>query len=175
MYLAGRSVTVGCVVALLCGGGLARVTRLDLRYLPLLAGGAALETLAAVWGAGAVPLGLLLAGYALLVAFALANARLPGMILVAAGLAANMTVMALDGGMPVRGVAAGAHLGLRHHPEGPGDRLRGLADVVHLGWLDQTVSAGDVCLSLGAATVAWIALDPPPVIPRLRRRRVPSP
>ena len=48
--------------------------------------------------------GILLAGYVLLICFAVRNAGLTGMVLVAVGLLANLAVIAVDGGMPVRGL-----------------------------------------------------------------------
>jgi hypothetical protein len=75
------------------------------------------------------------------------------MVLVAFGLFANATVITLNGGMPVRGLPAGATAGARHHGERPGDHLTALADVVHLAPLHETVSPGDLVLSLGVATV----------------------
>ena len=46
-------------------------------------------------------------------------------------------------------------IGRRHHGERPGDHLTGLADVVHLAPLGETVSAGDIVLSLGVARSWW--------------------
>ena len=82
----------------------------------------------------------------LLIGFALRNAGLTGMVLVAVGLLANLTVIAVDRGMPVRGLPAGVSDGWRHHGERPGDHLTGLADVVRLTPLGETVSAGDIVL-----------------------------
>ena len=68
---------------------------------------------------------VLVAGYLLLVGFALRNAGLTGMVLVAFGLLANLAVIVVDGGMPVRGLPAGAADGPRHHgdtPRGPPGR-----------------------------------------------------
>jgi hypothetical protein len=62
-------------------------------------------------------------------------------------------VIAVDGGMPVRGVPAGAALGPRHHGVRPGDHLVELSDQIRLAPLDVTVSPGDIVLSLGVATV----------------------
>jgi hypothetical protein len=121
-------------------------------------------------GAGGVATAFVIAGYAGLIAFALANYRLIGMVLIAMGLAANLTVIAVDGGMPVRGVPQGYDLGPRHHPERPGDQLTGLADVVHVGVIGETVSAGDIVLSVGSAAVVWGLLAPGRGRRSLRRR-----
>jgi hypothetical protein len=102
----------------------------------------------------------LIAGYLLLVGFALRNLAITGMVLVAMGLLANLTVVALNGGMPVRGLPAGTTYGPRHHGQRPGDRLTGLADVVHLPALGEIVSPGDLVLGLGVATVVVTLMRP---------------
>jgi hypothetical protein len=67
----------------------------------------------------------------------------------------------------VRGLPAGVSDGWRHHGERPGDRLTGLADVIPITPLGETVSAGDLVLSLGVAT-AMASLT------RTRRRPAPE-
>ncbi|MGH9115380.1 MAG: hypothetical protein ACRDWW_06065, partial [Acidimicrobiales bacterium] len=64
----------------------------------------------------------------------------------------NFTVTTIDGGMPVRGEPPGAALGARRHGERPSDRFVALGDVVPVGFLGETVSAGDIVLALGVAT-----------------------
>jgi hypothetical protein len=107
----------------------------------------------------------MIAGYVLMIGFALRNVAVTGMVLVAAGLLANLTVIAVDRGMPVRGLAAEVSDGWRHHGERPADRLMGLADVVRTP-LGETISAGDIVLSLGVATA---------VVSLMRPRRRPAP
>jgi hypothetical protein len=102
-----------------------------------------------------------------LLGVALLNIRVTGMVLVAAGLLSNLVVISVDGGMPVRGLPPGQSAGPRHHGLGPGDRLTGLADIVRIEPLGQTVSGGDLVLSLGAATVTFGLLRP-------GRRRAPA-
>ena len=142
------------------------LARARLRGLGLLLAGA-ICALGARWVGGGVGAGILVAGYVLMVCFALRNAGLTGMVLVAVGLLANLAVIVVDQGMPVRGLPAGVSDGWRHHGERPGDHLTGLADVVRLAPLGETVSAGDIVLSLGAGT-AVVALMRP------RRRPAPS-
>jgi hypothetical protein len=174
MSLVVVALAAGVLTGLLLGGGVRDLGRVRLGGLGLLAGGAVCEFAGSRWGAGAVGTGLLIAGYVLLIAFALRNAATPGMVLVAVGLLANLTVIAVNGGMPVRGLPAGTTFGPRHHGERPGDHLTGLADVVPVGPLGETVSAGDIVLSLGVATVVVVLMRP-----RSRRRltppRAPSP
>lgn len=110
--------------------------------------------------AGSGAFGPVVAGYALLLSAAGLEWKRAGMILVAAGLAANLAVIAADGGMPVKGLAAGAATGPLHHGLRAGDRLTGLADVIHVPFLSQVASPGDVVLALGAAVAMFAWLQP---------------
>ena len=103
---------------------------------------------------------LLCLGYAVLAATALAGRRHPGMVLVAAGLLANLMVVAVDGGMPVRGLPAGAMAAGHHHGLGPRDRLTGLGDDVRLPAVGITLSAGDLVACAGGAVAAFAWLEP---------------
>lgn len=160
MSLVVVALAAGVLVGLLLGGGFRDLAGVRLGGLGLLAGGAVGEFAGSRWGAGAVGTALLIGGYVLLIAFAVRNAGTAGMVLVAVGLLANLTVIAVNGGMPVRGLPAGTSFGPRHHGERPGDRLTGLADVVAVGPLGETVSAGDLVLSLGVATVVVVLMQP---------------
>lgn len=108
--------------------------------------------------------------------FAWANRRLPGMRLVAAGLALNTAVILTNGAMPVSGVALRA-LGVngavlpagRHRLLEQGDYLPWLADVVPLPALGMVVSLGDVLLAVGVAVlVASLSAATPPSAPARR-------
>ena len=109
---------------------------------------------------GGAGVAVLVGGYALLAATALAARRHPGMVLVAAGLLANLVVVAVDGGMPVRTLPPGAVASGHHHGLGPADRLTGLADDTRLPVLGAVVSAGDVVACVGAAVAAFAWLEP---------------
>jgi len=170
MLLVAIALAAGSIIGLLLGGRLRRLGEARLRSLTLLLAGAACEFVASRWGAGWFGTTILIAGYLLLMSFAGRNAAMTGMVLVAIGLAANLTVIATDGGMPVRGVPPGASFGLRHHGERPGDHLTALADVVRLSPLGETVSAGDLILSLGVGTVVVGLMQPS----RRRRPRIDS-
>jgi len=172
MLLVVVAIAAGTIAGLALGGRLRRVADARLRSVGLLLAGAGCEFVASHWGAGWIGSALLVAGYGLLVGFALRNAAMTGMLLVAVGLAANLAVIALDGGMPVRGAPVGASYGPRHHGERSGDRLTGLSDVVRVAPLGETVSAGDLVLSLGAAVVVVGLMGPPR---RQLRRRRPQP
>ena len=124
------------------------------------------------WVAGGPGVALLVAGDAALAATALGARRHPGMVLVAAGLLANLAVVAADGGMPVRDLPPGAVAAGHHHGLGPGDHLTGLADDLRVPALGVTFSAGDVVAGLGGAVAAFGWLQPAPG--RRRPRRSPA-
>jgi len=153
MTLSLIALAVGCAAGLLLGGKFANLWRASLRNAELLLAGAFCEFAGDRWGTGWGGTVVVIAGFVLLFGFAVRNIRLTGMVLVAAGLLSNLTVIALDRGMPVRGVPAGVTVGPRHHGEKPGDHLVGLADVVHVAPLGEMVSAGDIVLAVGVATV----------------------
>lgn len=139
-----------------------------LRWPLALAGGVSLELVASLWVSGAPGLAMLIAGYVLILCFAGRNLAVTGSVLVLVGLAANLTVMALDGGMPVRGVSPGSGFGPRHHPERAGDHLKALADVIPVAPLGEVFSPGDLVLAAGVATMVVSVTTPA----RRRRRAV---
>jgi hypothetical protein len=166
MWLPLIALAAGALVGFAGGGRPGRLAQIQLRAPWLLVAGAAAELVASLWGAGWPSLALLIAGYGLLVGFAAANLARTGMVLVAVGLLANLAVIAVDGGMPVRGLPPGVAQGARHHGIRPSDHLTALADDVRVAGLGETVSAGDLVLSVGVATTVAAALLGP------RRRRV---
>ena len=123
------------------------------RWPAALFGGAACELVSSLWLSGAAGLAVLIAGYVLLVVFAARNVAIAGSVLVVAGLVANLAVMAVDGGMPVRGLPASSGFGPRHHGARPGDHLTALGDVVVVAPLGEVFSAGDLLLIAGVATM----------------------
>ena len=123
------------------------------------------------WVGGGAGVGVMAAGYAFLVAFAAANSRHPGMVLIAAGLLANLLVVLLNAGMPVRDMPAGVTLAGHHHGLSARDHLTGLADTVRISPLDETVSPGDIILAVGGCVAAFFWLEGPAAGPRLRGGR----
>jgi Family of unknown function (DUF5317) len=108
---------------------------------------------------------VLLGSFALLIAFCLRNVATAGFVLILLGVILNMTVIAVDHGMPVPlHVIQAAHRqgilidlqengGAKHHLATSADRLLPLADSIGIGPpFDQAVSVGDICVHLG---VAW--------------------
>src|ERR1700722_20519325 len=106
MSLVALALALGVLAALLLGGRLRHVAGTRLRSVGLLLGGAVAEFAGSRWGDGAVGTGILIAGYLLLVGFALRNLAITGMVLVAMGLLANLTVIALNGGVAAPGPPA---------------------------------------------------------------------
>lgn len=100
--------------------------------------------------------GLLLVSQLFVVGWVVANRHLPGLVLVAAGLAANALVMAANGSMPVSPDAIAA-LGIGDVEVPPGKhvllddatRLPWLADVIPVPPLRSIISVGDILLAIG--------------------------
>jgi hypothetical protein len=106
--------------------------------------------------------------YSLLLTFALVNVRMPGMFLVVIGLACNMTVIVVNGGMPASAQALidsgqedvvayvreqGAD---KHHLLTDDDRLTFLADVIAIPQpIGQAVSVGDILVYAG---LTWLVV-----------------
>ncbi|MEX2503441.1 MAG: DUF5317 domain-containing protein [Egicoccus sp.] len=99
---------------------------------------------------------LLLVSQLFVVAWVVVNRHLPGLILVAVGLAANALVMAANGAMPVSPDAIAA-LGIGEVEVPPGKhvlldgstRLPWLADVIPVPPLRSIISVGDILLAIG--------------------------
>jgi hypothetical protein len=104
--------------------------------------------------------------YSLLLTFALVNVRMPGMFLVVIGLACNMTVIVVNGGMPASAqalidsgqedvLADVRHQGAdKHHLMTDDDQLTFLADVIAVPQpIGQAVSMGDIFVYAG---LTWL-------------------
>ncbi len=131
--------------------------------------------------------GLTLVALAGLIAFAAANLRIVGMVVVLAGLTLNAGVILANGAMPVDReavVAAGlapreALTSLEPGParrwRGPHHRVAALGDIVPVAPLDEVVSFGDLILAAGLANVTFRLLRPTGLrpVPRPRHRRAP--
>lgn len=151
-------------IGLLRGGRLANLESASIRFFPLLALGIVLQGAARLTTAGGVA--LLLASYALLLAFAVCNAHLVGIGVVAVGVAMNALVIGANGGMPVRaqavaeagmadeGDVASIDFGSKRHLEREDDRLTWLGDIipVPLG-PGEVLSFGDLVMGVGVADV----------------------
>lgn len=166
---------LGFVVGLVVGGDVRRLGDLRLRWPVIVLVALAVKELG-VWG----PLGqsrvwapvLYSVSLALLIAWALWHVRrLPGVWIVALGMAMNLLVVLVNGGhMPVsvdlahrgpRQLVEQGYLG-QYVLEGPDTRLAFLDDRIQLPWLigrilPQAYSAGDLVMSAGLFVVTLLA------------------
>jgi hypothetical protein len=123
---------------------------------------------------GTVGYGLLMASFALILAFCLTNLRTWGFGVIAIGIAMNALVIGLNQGMPTIPIGNDAdgnripkpiELSVKHRPEEPDDLLRFLDDRILLPEpFDAVVSFGDLVVSVGICELAYFAS-------RRRRRR----
>jgi hypothetical protein len=158
VVLVALVVLAGIGVGLIQRGSFDGLTRVRANFAGLLAVGVVLQVLLAVArlaGLGDwVVVGLLVASLTLLLVFAVGNARLPGMTLIAIGLACDLLVTLLNGGTPVTAGAL-ARAGRAATPAAgqvlvdAGTRLPQLADALAVRWLGTVVSVGDIALYAG--------------------------
>jgi len=122
---------------------------------------------------------LLVTSQLVVLGFVVANRHLPGMALVALGLAFNAVVMAANGAMPVDPEAIRA-LGMedpelipgKHTLLGEHTLLPWLADIIPVRPLRSIISVGDVVLGLGLVPLTHaLMLRPPAGPPAVTRRR----
>jgi hypothetical protein len=171
------------VIGYLFGGRLGAFEHFRLRWWGLVIAGLAIQLVPLPEGGAGTDLVVrtvaLSISYTLLVAFALANVRLPGMPLVLVGLACNFLVIAANGGMPVSEAAlvdsgqADVVPMLRvdgsdkHHLMDEDDVLTFLADVIGVPKpIGQAISVGDLFIYAG---LIWVT------IAVMRGRTPPSP
>jgi hypothetical protein len=110
--------------------------------------------------------GLLMASYALLLAFCFVNVRVPAMPIVALGIALNALVIGLNQGMPTRDrevtTASGRTVekpierSVKHRPESGDDLLPFLGDKIVIPEpIDEVISVGDIVLAIGIVGVCY--------------------
>ena len=112
-------------------------------------------------------LGILLLSYALILAFCYVNRRLSGMLIVAIGVALNVLVIALNGGMPTKDdveTRAGRQVHVpiertaKHKPRQDDDLLPFLGDVITVpGFPNQQFSVGDIVIGIGIVDICFEA------------------
>jgi hypothetical protein len=156
----------------LFGGRLDRLEALRPRWWGLVILGLGIQFIPLPNGATGTDLmirtAVLALSYSLLLTFALVNVRMPGMFLVVIGLACNMTVIVVNGGMPASAQALidsgqedvvayvreqGAD---KHHLLTDDDRLTFLADVIAVPQpIGQAVSVGDILVYAG---LTWLVV-----------------
>ncbi len=168
MRLTILTFAVAITVGLLAGGRLRGLSAVRFRWPYLALVGIALQFFPiGGWEENA----LVLASFAALCVFTLANIRQPGFVLVFVGLALNLLVIGVNQGMPVshRALVESGQQdlvddlvqsgGAKHHLATNEDSLRSLGDVIAIPPpVRQAVSIGDVLMYTGAAwfIVAWM-------------------
>jgi len=165
-------IALAVVLGYVFGGRLRRLERLPLRWWGLAVGGLGLQFLPLPEGGTGTDLlvrtGVLALSYAFLLAFAVANVRLPGMPLIMLGLACNGLVIVANGGMPVSREALGDSGQAsviqqlldegadKHHLMADDDVLTFLADVIAVpAPVHQVMSVGDVFVYVG---LIWLTI-----------------
>ena len=163
-------VLVSVCLGYLFGGRLHRLEALRPRWWGLVILGLAIQFIPLPEGAAGTDLvirtAVLALSYSLLLAFGLVNVRMPGMVLVVLGLACNMAVIVVNGGMPASAQALidsgqedvlaylrdqGAD---KHHLLTDEDQLTFLADVIAVPQpIGQAVSVGDIFVYVG---LTWL-------------------
>jgi Family of unknown function (DUF5317) len=114
---------------------------------------------------------LLMASYALLLAFCFVNIRVPAMWIVALGIALNAAVIGLNQGMPTRDrevtTASGRTVErpidrtVKHRPESTDDLLPFLGDqIVIPDPIDEVISVGDIVIGVGIVGVCYLGSRP---------------
>lgn len=166
-------VIVGALAAgLLAGGSIKRFGELRLRWWLLAPLGLALQGVPLPDGRHGSDLAIRMivfgASYVLVLAFAIKNARIPGVPLIVVGLLLNGLVVTANGGMPVSRsalVASGQQdvlqilerdEGAKHHLETADDVLTPLGDVIPVPPpVHQVMSVGDVFVYAG---LVWLII-----------------
>ena len=175
MLLLPAILVVALALALILGGRFRNLAARRIRLWWLALVGLALQALPLPTFEGdaarIVPAAVLALSCGLIVAVAIANLREPGFLLIAIGFAMNLTVIAVNGGMPVsEGAArtAGASdtdieslrgSGGKHHLASEEDALRPLGDVIGIPRpIGVAVSVGDVLAYTGAGVWLFVAM-----------------
>jgi hypothetical protein len=155
------------VVAILRGGSLDSLAATVLRWRWLLVAGFGAQIVFDLWSpAWMTPRRALLVvvlSYLAILAFIALNRRLPGVLLADLGLALNLTVIVVNGAMPVSlGAARAAGLppvpraaGIKHERLSRSTVLPWLADVVPVPVVGTVISMGDIVLACGIARLVY--------------------
>jgi hypothetical protein len=171
MIVVSTVVVAGLLAGYLAGGSVRNFDRVHVHWWGAAIGGLALQVLPLRrWVDDDVAVAALVSSYALLIAFVWVNRRLPAAPLLLVGLALNMAVITLNGGMPVSESAisiSGGHHGTlpaaiddgKHHVMTSSDVLTPLADIIALPPPVATVlSIGDLFLYAGIAAFTVIVM-----------------
>jgi hypothetical protein len=167
------ALVVGVALGFATGGRASNINRRTLELVWLLAVSVALQALAEILDlSDSLGLSMVLVSYVGLAAFAVANIRLVGMPVVLVGLLCNLTVITVNGGMPVSEDAilasrtaapdelASLDFGAKRHLEEDDDLITFLGDVVPVRATREVLSFGDLILAFGIADVLFRLLKP---------------
>lgn len=154
------AVLLGLAVGMGLGGDWRRLLRLSLRGAPILFAAALLRVIGVIWG---LPLAIYVVVLVSLVAVALMNWRLPGALVIAAGITLNLVAILANGGMPISPRAAAiADIEIPsdglHMPMTEATRVSMLADVVPVPFFRNVYSAGDIVLAVGGFWLPFVSL-----------------
>jgi hypothetical protein len=173
MWLPFAFLAGGLLVGLVAGGHWRAVRTTQVRRWPVGALGLACAVLP--WFAdGDWTTGVVAIGWTLVIAFAIFNLHLTGVVIVAIGLSCNLLVLVANQGIPVRVDAIidigidevsveSAELGPGRRLEEPGDRLEPLTAIIPVPAFSMVLTFGDLIALFGLANVAF----------RLARRSAP--
>jgi hypothetical protein len=157
------AIVAGVVIGLVRGARFENLGDASFRVWPLLIVGVVVQGAASFTGDGAVA--VILLSYVLLLLFTALNLQHAGMGVVLVGIAMNVAVIGVNGGMPVRDdaiVAAGIvereevpslDFGSKRHLETDDDRLTVLGDIVPVPVAEEVLSFGDLAMAVGVASV----------------------
>jgi Family of unknown function (DUF5317) len=168
MLALGLAVAVALLLPLLTGGSYTRLVMTDWRWSAALFAGLGLQLALEFlpipesrWND--LGFGLLLASYALILAFCARNVLLRGMAVVLIGVICNFTVIAVNRGMPVKVPPdwlskSWVEPTIKHHPEDSSDTLVFLGDIIVLrSPFDAAISFGDLIIAVGLCDVTYHA------------------
>lgn len=179
MWLFVLTIAAAILVVVLTFGSLAELSKLSVTAGWMLALGLAIQILFEFVDLPddqieTLGYGLLMASFALILAFCFSNLRTPGFGVIAVGVAMNALVIGLNQGMPTIDIGNDAQgnriqkpipVSVKHRPERPDDLLRFLDDRILLPEpFDAVISFGDLVVSVGICELAYFASRP-------RRRR----
>lgn len=174
----GIAIVAAALIPLVTRGSYKRLLRTEIHWGWLLAAGLVIQlgleyvTMPHEYWHN-VGFGLLIASYALILAFCARNLVLRGMGIVLIGIACNALVIGLNQGMPVKlppewRDQSWTQATVKHHPQQHGEKLLILTDIIILKHpYDTVMSFGDLILAVGLCDVAYHASRNP----RRRRRK----
>ncbi|MEX0666183.1 MAG: DUF5317 family protein [Acidimicrobiia bacterium] len=172
MWLLVLTIVSAALVVVVTLGSISQLSRLAVTGGWMLAVGLGIQILLDVVDVPAdqletVGYGLLMASFAFILAFCLANFRTAGFGVIAIGVAMNALVIGLNQGMPTIDIGNDAEgnriqkpiaVSVKHRPEQPDDLLRILDDrILFPEPFDAVVSFGDLVVTVGICELAYFA------------------